>query len=154
MLKNNPLSDKRQQQYLTSQGTQTDPEITQQAFTQAALSENLFLLLQRQREDSNLLRNLFLNNNNNTKDRKVCETIGCEKIARNNKLNFCASHWNETKPCKISNCQRKRNGLKDHCPIHFKQLRSFQRANKSLNFCNVENCINLQRRRGVCNNHL
>jgi hypothetical protein len=145
------ISNEKKNEFVC-QGTQTDPEITQQAFTQAAISENLFLLLTRQKEDSNLVRNLFFNRNNDKKKPSttttLCKTIGCKKIARNNSLKFCKSHWNQTFPCKLMRCKTKRINNSDYCSHHLEQLK-----NGKHNLCNVENCTNLRRRRGVCDKH-
>ena len=149
MYKNNIISEKKtlliNDKELISEGTQTEPKITQQAFTQTSISENLFLILQRQKEDSNLLRNLLLKR---ISSNRTCRMIGCERISRSNKLKYCESHWNETFICKISACQKKRTGTIQYCFNHFEQIEGRK------NFCNVEGCINGQRRRGVCDKHL
>lgn len=147
--KSNIISQKRtNNKKLISQGTQTDPEITQQAFTQAAISEQLFLMLNRQKEDSNLMRNLFLHKRSKT---NKCTMSGCKRKARSNNYKYCEPHFNETFTCNITTCTAKRVGSKDFCFRHVEQSEIFKNQNKPV--CNVEACNNVARRRGVCKKH-
>lgn len=134
------------------QGTQTDSRITRQSFTQEEMSENLFLLLKRQVEDSRLMHDIMLERRRmhvRNESHSICKIIDCEKVSRGNLLKYCKRHWNETFICNITMCNLKRFNDKHYCLHHVDQMEVF----KGKNFCNVENCRNIQRRRGVCEKH-